>query len=47
MKALFIIMYWGSTQVKTSDTTYLWVEVIGPRCIDFISPKDYGNIMAR
>jgi hypothetical protein len=44
---LNLIMYWCLAQFKTSDSTYLFMEVIDSRCIDFGSPKYYGSIMAR
>jgi hypothetical protein len=47
MEASSIIICWYSTQVKTNDTTCLYVEVIDPISIDFVSSKDYGRIMAR
>jgi hypothetical protein len=46
MEALFIIMHYCLVQVKTSDTTCLYLEVANQGCINFVSSKDnYGSIM--
>ena len=47
MKASSIIMYWCSTQVKTSDTMCLYMKVVDPRCIDFVICVDNKSNMAR
>jgi hypothetical protein len=41
MKVLSILLCWYSIEVKTNDTTSLYVEVINPVFIDFTN--DYGS----
>jgi hypothetical protein len=47
METLLVYMSWYSIQVKISDITCLYVEVVDLGCIDFISLEDYGSIIAR
>jgi hypothetical protein len=32
---------------QTSDVTCLYVQVVDPRCINFVSCEDYENVVAR
>jgi hypothetical protein len=45
MEALSVIIYLA--QAKTSGTTCLYIEIVDMGCIDFVSFKNYKNIVAR
>jgi hypothetical protein len=47
MEVLLINMCWCSVQVKTSGITCLYVEIIDPRCINFVNFENYASVVPR
>jgi hypothetical protein len=38
--SIYVIMHWHFAQVKNSNITCFYVEIVYPGCIDFVSFED-------